>query len=95
MPQQHSTSHGPRSRLTRRAAQAAASQPVANETEALVGSINDRQLLIRENVVGAIITKVRIGGELARLKEVSKEEFPDWNDWVSRSSATPRRTRAG
>jgi hypothetical protein len=55
---------------------------VANETEALVGSINDRQLLIRENVVGAIITKVRIGGELARLKEVSKEEFPDWNDWV-------------
>jgi hypothetical protein len=67
---------------------------VASEIDTLVGSINDRQLLRSETVVERIINLIRIGGDLARLREVSQEEFPDWGDWVKQEfDYTPTQCR--
>jgi hypothetical protein len=55
---------------------------VASEADALVGRINDRRQQRSQNAVECIRNLARIGGDLARLKEASREDHPDWNGWV-------------
>ena len=82
MTEQRNNSSSPRRNTSRRAAQAGAGEPVASEADALVGRINDRRQQRSQNAVECIRNLARIGGDLARLKEISKELHPDWNGWV-------------
>ena len=82
MTELNASSHGSRRNPSSRAAQAAASQPVASEIDDLVGRIHERQQQRSQTAVERVLKLVRIGGDLARLKEVSKEQHPDWNGWV-------------
>ena len=82
MTEQRNNSSSPRRNTSRRAAQAGAGEPVASEADALVGRINDRRQQRSQNAVECIRNLARIGGDLARLKEISKEDHPDWNGWV-------------
>ena len=82
MTEQRNNSSSARRNTSRRSAQAGASQPVASEADALVGRINDRRQQRSQNAVERIRNLIRIGGDLARLKEISKELHPDWNGWV-------------
>ena len=78
MTEQRNNSSSARRNTSRRSAQAGASQPVASEADALVGRINDRRQQRSQNAVERIRNLIRIGGDLARLKEISKEDHPDW-----------------
>src|SRR5215475_4198726 len=82
MTEQRNNSSSPRRSTSRRAAQAGAGEPVASEADALVGRIHDRRQRRSQNAVERIRSLARIGGDLARLKEISKEVHPDWNGWV-------------
>ena len=82
MSEHQHTFHSPRRNTLRRAAQAGAAEPVASEADVLVGRINDRRQQRSQNAVERIRNLIRIGGDLARLKEISKELHPDWNGWV-------------
>ena len=82
MTQLNASSHGSRRNSSSRAAQASASQPVASEIDTLVCNIHERRQLRSQTAVERVLKLVRIGGDLARLKEVSKEQHPDWNGWV-------------
>ena len=94
MTQLNASSHGSRPNPSSRAAQAAASQPVASEIDTLVCNIHERRQLRSQTAVERIINLIRIGGDLALLREVSQEAFPDWDDCVKREfDYTPTQCR--